>query len=318
MSVIGLDIGHSAVKVAAGSKDVVIFPTAAAPAITLGVTGAAEKAKADTVTVSGRDFFVGETALIHTNGVALDGLTDGWIESEEHLALLKSGYQRGLEKTGEVDGHLVLGLPSRLHLQQQKRLTELAALNLGLDTAKVTVIPQPLAAYMHSVLDEEGNPKADFTKETWGIIDIGFYTADYGLIHGGVWSAAGAQSSAGANRMAEMLMNKIKAQYNIELTLRRCDEILRTRSVKLMGKVEPMGDLVDEVAEAYARQVIDFAVRVFGTALPTLDGILVAGGGSDLVFKHLKNSWPHAATIKNPRFAVAEGMRRYGLLLTSK
>lgn len=317
MSVIGLDIGHSAVKVTTGQGENIIFPTAAAPALELGVAEAMGKAKADTVEIAGQTYFVGETALTHTNSQTLDGLSDGWIETVEHLALLKSGYQRGLEQTGEADSHLILGLPSRLHLTQQKRLTELAAMHLGISANKVTVIPQPLGAYMHSVLDENGEPTGDFTQETWGVIDIGFYTADYGLIKGGVWSAAGAQSSGGANKMAEMLMRKIKDAHKQELTLRQCDEILRTRSTKLFGKVTPMGDLVDEVAEAYARQVLDFGTRVFGSALATMDGVLVAGGGSDLIFKHIKNAWPHAATIKNPRFAVAEGLRRYGSLITS-
>lgn len=44
---IGLDIGHSAVKVAFGRA--LLFPTAAIPAIDLSIDGAAEAAQDDTV-----------------------------------------------------------------------------------------------------------------------------------------------------------------------------------------------------------------------------------------------------------------------------
>lgn len=315
MEVIGLDIGHSAVKLAAGGQHI-IFPTAATPAVDLALADAAAAAKGDTVRINGRDFFVGQTALIHTNGNLLDGLRDDWIETDEHLALLASGYQRGLGVTGDGDSMLVLGLPSRLHGRQHKRLAELAALHLKIDKERVRVVPQPLGAYMAAVLDESGEPVSgrDVASERWGIIDVGYYTADFGLIDNGIWSAAGARSAGGANVIATDLRDRIYAEHGLNLSLRDCDDILRTKVTRAYGKPLQLADLVESCCIAYSRGIAETAIQVFGDRLATLDGILIAGGAADLIYPHLRKDWPHAVTAAVPRFTVAEGMRRWGLL----
>jgi plasmid segregation protein ParM len=316
--VIGLDIGHSAVKIAAGG-DMELFPSAVVPASQLSVAESAQRAKVDTVLVNDRNYWVGDTALTHSNGQALEGLRDDWIETDEHSALLSSGYQRGLRMLGNGgDPLLVLGLPSRLHQEYHHRLTEVAAMNLRIEKKQVKVVPQALGAYMASVLDDQGEPSRDVLSEKWGIIDVGYYTADFGLIMGGVWSSAGAKSFAGANRIAGELADSIKAKHNQELPLRTCDEILRTKSTKFFGSRVDLTEMVEQHCKDYARAVQEEALKVFGSSLAGLDGIMIAGGGADLVFPVLSKVWPHAATAKQPRHAVAEGMRRYGLMLTAE
>lgn len=312
-SVIGLDIGHSAVKVAAGAERI-IFPTAATPALDLSVNAA--EAKADTAVVNGKSYFVGQTALVHTNGTLLEGLRDDWIDTEEHLALLVSGYQRAVAAIGDNDALVVLGLPSRLHGSQKDRLAELAVMHLGISKSNVLVVPQPLGAYMAAVLDEQGEPidGRDITGERWGIVDVGYYTADFGLIDGGVWSAAGARSSGGANLIATDLRDRIAAEHGVPLSLREADKVLQTRAAKLYGKVVNVEGMVEEACSNYARGIVDQAIRVFGERLPTLDGILIAGGAAEAIHPHVTKAWPHARTAPSPRFTVAEGMRRYGLL----
>lgn len=315
MEVIGLDIGHSAVKIAAGEKRI-MFPTAATPAVQLGLEEAQASAKADLARVKGKDFFVGDTALIHTNGALLDGLRDDWIETDEHAALLVSGYQRGLAATGDADSMLVLGLPSRLHNRQATRLGDLAAMLLQMDRSKVVVVPQPLGAYMSAVLDAKGEPLPgrEVVGERWGVIDVGYYTADFGLIESGVWSAAGAESASGANAMAAEMRHRIAADHGVTMPLRDADATLRTRAAKLFGKVVDLGKHVDEVSENYARTLIEGAISVFGPRLASLDGIIVAGGAAGLVHPHIKATWAHAIAADEPRYTVAEGMRRYGLM----
>lgn len=320
MSAIGLDIGHSAVKVAAGGSHT-LFPTAAFPAVELSVEEAARAAKAETVRVNGQDYFVGQTALVHSGGRVLEGLADNWIETPEHIALLIAGYRRGLDALeGDEDPILMLGLPSRLHKAQQKRLQELAIMHLSIPQSQVRVLPQPLAAFMSLILDEHGDtrPDRDLTQERWGVIDIGYYTTDYGLIQGGQWSHAGARSSAGANVVAEQLQQRLAAQHAFTFPLRACEEMLRIKRAKLYGKTLDVSDDVDVICDQFARQVIEGAAQVLAENLPQLDGILVAGGGADLVFPAMKKEWPHALIAPTPRFSIAEGLRRYGLLLLKR
>lgn len=318
MDVIGLDIGHSTVKIAAGNQHV-IFPTAATRAVDLHVEDDRDSAKADLVRLPGQgEFFVGRTALIHTNGNLLDGLRDDWIETDEHHALLVSGFNRAKKLLGTSDVLLVLGLPSRLHGAQKNRLTELAVMHLGLPKDQIVVIPQPLGAYMAAVLDPDGqvNAKQARTLEEsrWGVIDIGYYTADFGLVDSGVWSAAGARSQGGANEIASTLRDRIYSSKGINLSLREADEALSTKAAKHMGEVVDLESLVEECAEQYSRGLIEYAGRVFGDRLPTLDGILIAGGAAELIHPHVSKIWKHAVTVPTARFTVAEGMRRYGLL----
>jgi plasmid segregation protein ParM len=320
MSSIGLDIGHSAVKVSAGGKQL-MFPSAATPAVGLSVEESARSAAAETVRVKGTDYFVGNTALIHTAGKLLEGLSDDWIETPEHIALMIAGYRLGKAQLDTTEEPMVvLGLPSRLHKAQHQRLREIAVMHLGLPEERVRVIPQPVGAYMGMALDTNGTPAGhvDIAAQKWGVIDIGFYTSDFGLLYGGVWSDAGARSIPGANAVAANLRDRVNAKNGTDISLRTADEVLRSRTLRLFGKSIDVAQDVDQTCATFARQLVEGAITTFGNELATLDGILVAGGGADLVFPLLKNAFDHAVCIETPRFSVAEGLRRYGLLLQHK
>lgn len=317
-AVIGKDIGHSTVKIAAGGKHE-LFPTAAIRAINISVAEAARAASGDTVDVGDHKYFIGQTAVTQSAGKLLDGLRDDWIETPEHVALLKAGFYRGIAALEHTDNPmLVLGLPSRLHGSQQKRLAELAAMHLQIGPERVRVLPQPLGAFMALALDESGEPVAtrNYVEERWGVIDVGYYTTDFGLIDGGVWSEAGSHSIAGASSVASALRDMIEAAHHVNLPLRQCDDILRARATTIYGRRVDLGAAVDELKGDFAQKVAEAAIQVFGDSLPTLDGILLAGGGAELISADLKSQWPHVLVPKNARFTVAEGLRRYGLLLS--
>jgi plasmid segregation protein ParM len=316
---IGLDIGHSAVKIAAGNNRQ-MFPTAACPAANLAVDEAAKAAKADTVRLNGKDYFVGQTALIHTAGRLLDGLSDDWIETPEHLALMIAGYHRAKASIDDENPLLVMGLPSRLHARQHQRLRELAVMHLHIPLDRVRVVPQPVGAFMGLALDEQGQPVANRSIDTerWGVIDVGYYTTDFGLLIGGIWSHAGARSIAGANTVADALRERIANEHKTTISLRAADEALRTGTLRLYGRTIDVSDHARDASSNFARQIIEGAVNTFGETLPSLDGILIAGGGADLVFPHLQKEFPHAVCAETPRFAIAEGLRRFGIFINTE
>jgi plasmid segregation protein ParM len=75
-----------------------------------------------------------------------------------------------------------------------------------------------------------------------------------------------------------------------------------------------LSGIVQDAISPVAKTIIDSATQVFGAGtIDSVDGIFVAGGGSQLLFDALKAAWPQAVAAENPRFAVAEGMRRFGL-----
>lgn len=310
---IGLDIGHSAVKVAI-ENDTLIFPTAAMAAVELGVEGAADSAKTDTVLVNSSYYFVGDTALIHSGGRVLDGLSDNWVNQEEHHALLVAGYQKAVRQLGTDNVTVSLGLPGRLYDSQKEHVRLTASSLLGLPKSKINVLPQPLAAFYSKLLlsDGEMNEAMD-EDEKWYIIDIGHYTTDFGCFDTGVWSSANQESMDGMHVVAQNLKKLVAGRYSMDITMRDAERILRTKTLRYQGEVHDMSDLVTQASAPVARSVIDRAIQVFGGAnVLGAHGVFVAGGGSALMFNHIKDVWKHAVCAENSRFAISEGLRRYG------
>lgn len=310
---IGLDIGHSAVKVAAIHP--ILFPTAAMPAVELAVGEASTAAKDDTVWVGSRRFFVGDTAIIQSGGRAINGLTDDWIDSDEHNALMVAGYRKALRQFGTQSASVALGLPSRLYKTQKARLRARAAMLLSLPQERIYVVPQPLAAFYTNMLDPDGLPSARGGDDAkWYIIDIGYYTTDFGIVDRGVWSAAGQESMAGTHVAAQHVKRLISDHHGLDLTIRDAEQVLRTRAFRDQGENINAADFIDQATELVAKSIIDGATQVFGAgAIRSAAGIYVAGGGANLLFDAIARTWRHAVSPKNPRFAIAEGLRRCAL-----
>jgi plasmid segregation protein ParM len=64
-----------------------------------------------------------------------------------------------------------------------------------------------------------------------------------------------------------------------------------------------------------SNEIVDTAARLIEPYARKLNGVIVAGGGAEFMFQELSRRWPHAVKPSSPRFSVAEGMRRYGLML---
>jgi len=302
---IGLDIGHSAVKVVAGDYRE-IFPAAVMQAIALSTPGSTERAAGDTVSIGGQQWFVGNTALTHSMGRVTDGLRDDWIETPEHKALLKAGFDKAMKATGELEPVLTLGLPSRLYGRQWKRLREVAALTLRLPEERINVLPQPMGAWLDAAMAEGGE-----LGNTAAIVDIGYYTTDFGAIEGGEWSETGSQSVQGVSLAAEVLKREL-AEQGMELDLRQCNAILTTGSIKYDGQVRDVSKQVAVAVESMTDAVVDSAMRVFGTVIHTADDLLVVGGGAALVADALRKRWKMAKIPADPRYVVANGLHLFG------
>lgn len=311
--VVGLDVGHSAVKIAVDNAHETIL-SAAAPAIELTTDSAKAAAKTSTVSLGKEKWLVGDPALVHTFGRVADGLRDDWISTKEFAALLKAGYERAIHLMGDDAEMVVVGLPSGLFAKQYEKLLNLAAATLGVDKGNVRVVPQPYAAFYVHAMRQDGQPALeDVTADDWAIIDIGYYTTDFGYISKGQWSEAGAQSMHGVYSAAETMQRAITRDIGKELDVRKCDTAIRTKSVRIDGSVVDLTAQSEAAADTLAHFITERAERVFRDWLhDSAKGVLLVGGGAPLVFDAFKKQWKHTVMPDDPRFAVAEGMRRYG------
>jgi plasmid segregation protein ParM len=57
---------------------------------------------------------------------------------------------------------------------------------------------------------------------------------------------------------------------------------------------------------------------VFASELMKVDGVLLAGGGSKLLFDRLSKELKGAVLLNEPRMAVAEGFCRFGVSVINK
>jgi plasmid segregation protein ParM len=90
---------------------------------------------------------------------------------------------------------------------------------------------------------------------------------------------------------------------------------METGTMLMSGKPVPVAEELAASIEPLCREIQETANQVLGSAtLRRMQGLLIAGGGAPLLFPHLAKAWPQAVLSEEPRFSVAEGFMRAGLL----
>lgn len=316
---IGLDIGHSAVKVAVsnskGKREYLIIPTAVCQAIRISDENEAERAAKETVRVGGIDYFIGETAIIQGGANVTSGLSEDWVSTPEHTALMVGSYQKARAIAGVDQPRLVLGLPTHLYSRQKDKLRETAVTALVVND--VRVVPQPMGPYFEAMFDEKGVPASAVNEESWGVVEIGYFTTDFMLMMNGRWVEKASGTCSGARVAAEHLQ-RILGEKGMTVDLFECEEALRKKQIRNFTARVDVTNEVNEAVNILTNEVIDTASRLMEPYARKLDGVIVAGGGAEFMFEKIRERWPHARCPQAARISVAEGMRRFAAMLNIK
>lgn len=166
-TVVGLDIGRSAVKavaVANGRRYEQVLPSIVARAKQIFDEKERQAAEPETVEVKSQDpeapperYFTGEIARLYGNASSTVGLHDDWIDSPQYASLVVSAKKRfaamGVE--GLENAIVVVGSPSKL-FHTQRAVMQSATYTAWPSTVKV--MSQPMGAYLSCSLDENGTP----------------------------------------------------------------------------------------------------------------------------------------------------------------
>lgn len=315
MSSIGLDMGRSAVKMAITAKGGVktlIIPTAVCSAINISDETEAVRAKAETVKVGDKSFFIGETALIQGGANVTGGLSDDWIDTPEHIALMIGSFKKAVALCDSKKPRLVMGLPTHLYSTQKAKLIELAKKHF--DVTDVHVIAQPVGPYFERVLKADGTPALNVNEQSWAVIDVGFFSTDFMLTINGRWVERASGVCSGAHIASEQLQKAMLANgHNLDLA--ECEKALREKTIRNFGTNINVEKEVADAIEPLANQIVDTAKRMTEPYARKLDGIIIAGGGAEFMFEALKDRWPNASKPESARLAIAEGMRRFGAMM---
>jgi plasmid segregation protein ParM len=324
---IGMDIGHSRVKVRAAltteqkSRISIEIPTVVTPAIQLGNDKTRKEAESDTVQIGSEKFFVGKTALRQGQPESFTGESADWISTPQHDALMLAAWRSVLEQSGERSRinriHLVLGLPAKYYNGQREalkqRVVKLLTPTLGpTQTLKVFIQNQAEAPLQWISLNPDGTENHDrnLENQTWGTIEIGHYTTDFSFCDRGSMIENASTSCAGVSTVYTAL-SAAMTERSIPTNVEAVEEVVRHRKLKN----HDLGDLLDRAKEPFVATVVDQAKRVFGQKVFLMDGLIVAGGGAPLVLKELKQLFGEKVSMdEDPRMVVAEGFCRVGLL----
>lgn len=328
--VVGLDIGHSAVKMTFDGEDGLqrmIFPSLACPAVEISNPIEAERSKRETVMFNGKAFFVGETARLQGLAEMPIGLHDTWLQTKEHLALLAMARKIAEEQGAKDRKRLwLLGLPVLQYARDRDRLATIAEQILPPED-RVKVMQQPDAVYINRVYTREGLPADGVNpeREAFAVIDIGYFTTDFILYESGRYIEAAAGRHDGMRHVVELIQRDL-ARKGIDRTIIEIENALPTRSLIDRGQTVDITAEVTRNMGYFIDKIIEEAGRVLGRRVNSLNGILVAGGGADLAHEALVKVWPHAQVARDeyfndtraghslhgPRFIISEGYYRYG------
>lgn len=320
-TVIALDVGHSAVKVVVNSpllpqgRHSLLFPSVANSAIELSEPKAREAAARETVNVDGRSFFFGETAVTQGTSDSESGLSDNWITTPQYAALALGAFQklRQMPTPISTDGAIVVvGLPAKFFAQQKPTLH--AIMQKLAPHALIVVLPQPMGPFMCVQFNDDGTESRNhkMSSESWGIIEIGHYTTDFGVVRDGNWIDKNSGSCRGGHVLVDQVVARVREERGYTLSLIEATRAVCDGWFKDYGSRIPVQPYIASSATILTDEVMDTVSRLLDKDARTLDGIVVAGGAAPLLYPVIHARYQHAVMAENSRMTVAEGFCRFG------
>lgn len=335
---IGADIGHSSVKIAASylAADSKIlhaqFPTVVRDFIPLSNPDSAKQAESDTVAVESRRYFIGRTAMLQGRAEDFTGQDRNWINTHQHDALVLGAWEKAKDLVNTNYGEntfqraasisFCLGLPSSYFTQQKDQLRARALRLLEPRLApgqriRVLVQSQSLAPLLNISIDEAGIPTGKINEaDAWGAIEIGHFTTDFNLQDRGQEIEISGGSASGITMIYERVKANFK-QRNYLYDLETLTQAISTRTVIDYGQTVSVEDIVEPAIEEFGSYIKEEAGRRFNGSARRMNGIVIAGGGASIkgVGDVLQAMYGNTIILDNPRFSVADGLCRLGVLV---
>jgi len=323
MTAIGMDIGHSAVKLSfqspnnpEGEITHISFPATAIPSFMIQDDAERKLSLLDHVLVpntnqhSEGSFFTGDTAITH-GSQSVTGLHFDWIKTAEHSALIMAAKKK-LDQYGvrQENRTVVLGLPVSSFGSQKEILRQIAQVLMPASTIKVVI--QPIAALHTELLDASGRniPGRSFIEESWAVVDIGHFTTDVVAIENGRYQPRKSDSCRGVFKACEALTQILSLSGIPDVTMVEAEKCLHTNTIKNWGVVTDIKNQCAEAKQTIINEISDMSTRLLSDGARQRTGTLLTGGGAPILYDHIKAIWPNTKTSPLGRYAVSEGMRR--------
>jgi len=327
MRYVGLDVGFGYTKVmpvgsAPGDRpSALLFPSIVSPAVNLAFRSGIEHESSSldhlAVTLEGASYFVGQFAR-RQGQFARATLDRVRTQSQEYRVLFLTALALLAESPCE-EYAVVTGLPvddfddraliedtltGRFQLTVGNR-----ALNLSI--RHLTVVPQPYGALMDLIFkDTLGNIDERYAEARVGIIDIGFKTTDFVLVHQGEFVQKGSGSIKTAmSAVFQAAVPKFTSRYPGNWDALGIETALRDGAIHVLGKrIEFDPALLDAELAGLAGEIVAWVQGRWSSA--PVDYLVGSGGGSLLLKPLLLKAFPQMVFVSDPQLANVRGYHK--------
>jgi len=316
MSIMGLDIGYSNLKIYVGEVDDhkgMILPAGVMPSdsildVGMGFNSFLE----DTVkvTVDNESYFAG-VAQEYIEGTSRV-LSANYPSTIEYRALFHAALL--LASTNKVE-HLVTGLPVNEFMDKNKvkRLKDMltgehtVTAKRSIEVEKVSIVPQPIGGYVtaHRKMPEIEN--MDIL-----VIDPGFYSVDWVVLRQAKFQRETLGSSMRAmSVLIEQASNLIFTDYGGHESVERIETAIREgkETVYLYGEKIDIKHYLHKASETVGAEVMRNVNASLRNAKSGIDAVLLVGGGASFFKEAAQDCFPKSKFIEpdNSVLGNAEG-----------
>lgn len=307
MQVVGLDIGHRNVNAFDGQNDVVFsslaLPVGSAPSHLSGSVAG------QIINVDGEQFIAGLDPDSVPNWSPLYG--GKFIESKAWKALAI----HALNQFPHDKIVLAVGLPSDLYENDTlvglvKRLLKTTHQVAGrsIEVVETVVIEQPCGTARAFMETNDGKKMAG---AILCVADAGGGTFDARLVlNDQAFPDVGGSTRPCMNALCESLVGRVAARVGANsIGAGRIETAMRNKGMlSHFGKEIDISDIIEDGAKETARRL---AVWLDGLLQGTeAEGVLLTGGGADVLFEPLKKRIDNIIKMENPMKANAHGFHR--------
>jgi plasmid segregation protein ParM len=325
MTVIGLDVGYSNLKIAvgeaAGAPHLILRPAGAAPVDRLGEQiGAARLPEAIVVEVDA------ERWAAAVEPARFEGwqrsLHEDYAATPAFQALVKAALV--LANRPVVD-RLVTGLP----VTQARAPRHREALRRALvgrhvtargtfEVGEVRIVPQPIGAFVDLLWsDLDTDTLARIEEGTVLVLDAGYYSFDWAVIVAGeLRRGASGTSLEAMSVLLERAASRIADEHGGRPQPLALEALLRQgrEQVRVLGQRVALKPLLERVAREVGGVALEALRQALRRETTNVDLVVVTGGGAELYVRQAAALFPGAEVrlARDPVGANARGFFHYG------
>lgn len=318
---IGIDLGYGFVKASDGDKEYV-FPSVVGPArersfqsdFSLFSQGLDNLS----ITVDDRSSFVGELA-IRQSEVASRSLDEHRVDDPNARVLILTALAL-FTQWDEGSYNVVTGLPSAFYASAKDAWTERfkgtfqVKFSAGGETKdkrihieKLRVVPQPFGTLYDRTLNQVGQvTDMDLSRQTVGVVDIGFKTTDFAVSRGMEYiERLSGSITTGLSSAYSAIAARLRTDYQIHRENHEMDSIVQRGEVRIAGKPQDIGHIKREAFERVASRVLTELESLWNYR--DLDTILITGGGGTALADHFVSRFDNAYLVDGAQMSNVRG-----------